>query len=248
MIGMELLLILLLGAFIAEIAWTIAGFGSSSIFLPIASQLLSFHNALMLVAVYHIFGNISRFSMFRKHWNQRIFRLFGIPSVVATVIGASLAGMIDPNILKVILGVVLFCFASYSLWRPILWIGNNPRWGRIGGALSWFSAGLIGTGGVLRGAFMSLFNLPKEQYIATIASVALLVDFTRIPLYFSQWFLDPAHIRYIPFLFIIAFLGSLTGKLIVNKISSSTFTTIIYVAIMLMSVWLVVQGGKSSIY
>jgi uncharacterized protein len=70
---------------------TIAGFGSSSIFLPIAHQFLTYHNALILVAIYHIFGNISRFSMFWRSWDRKIFLLFGVPSIVATVIGAQLA-------------------------------------------------------------------------------------------------------------------------------------------------------------
>lgn len=65
----------------------------------------------------------------------------------------------------------------------------TPLLGCIGGALSGFTAGLIGTGGVLRGAFMTLFGLSRERYIATIASIALLVDLTRIPIYFSQGFL-----------------------------------------------------------
>lgn len=235
---------LFLWAFIAEIAGTIAGFGSSSIFLPLASQVLTFHNALILVAIYHIFGNVSRFSLFWRHWNKRIFFLFGIPSIIATIVGASLAGMTDPNVLKVLLGSVLFCFALYSLWRPVFLANASPRWGRLGGALSWFSAGLIGTWGVLRGAFMSLFRLPKEQYIATIASIALLVDATRIPLYFGQWFLDPAYLRYIPVLFLIAFLGSRTGKRIVQKINTALFRKIILIAIMVVSMLLVWQGSS----
>lgn len=81
---------LFLGAFIAEIAGTISGFGSSSIFLPIAHQFFDYKTALLLVALYHIFGNTSRFLLFWKHWNKNIFLLFGIPSIFATLLGASL--------------------------------------------------------------------------------------------------------------------------------------------------------------
>jgi len=48
-------LFILFAAFIAEMLGTIAGFGSSSIFLPLVVQVLDFHNALVLVAIYHIF-------------------------------------------------------------------------------------------------------------------------------------------------------------------------------------------------
>lgn len=226
-----------IGALIAEIAGTIAWFGSSSIFAPIANQFLTFHNALIIIAIYHIFGNVSRFSLFYKHWDRRVFMLFGIPSIIATVIGARLASMIDPGLLKMILGIVLMCFAWYSMIRPSPPHITHPWVSRLWWALSGFSAGLIGTGGVLRWAFMTMLWLRKEAYIATIASVALLVDMTRIPIYFGQWFLNPQHAWMIPILLVIAFVWSMIGKYIVKRISTSLLTTIILRAIMIVS-WL----------
>ena len=234
---------LILWAYIAEIAGTIAGFGSSSIFLPIASQIMTFHHALLFVAIYHIFGNLSRLSMFYTHRNKRIFLLFGIPSIIATVAGALLAWSINPDILKVLFGSVLLVFALYSMFRPDLGLTKNKLSAGIGGALSWFSAGLIGTGGVLRGAFMHAFALPKEQYIATIASVALLVDFTRIPVYFAQWFVSEEYLWLVPVLFIIAFIGSRTGKRILQYIPQQHFSKLILWCIIVASILLIVQGS-----
>jgi uncharacterized protein len=232
---------LLFWALWAEIAGTVAWFGSSSIFLPIAHQFLTYQNALILVALYHIFGNISRFSLFRRHRDKKIFFLFGIPSIIATIIWARLAWIINPAVLKTILWCVLILFASYSLLRPQLKIVCSPRIGRLWWALSGFSAWLIWTWWVLRGAFMTLFGLTKESYIATIASVALLVDFTRIPVYFGQWFMDPQYYSYIPLLFVIAFIGSRIGKKIVQRIDAEHLRKIILVAIMIVSGLLVWQ-------
>ena len=228
-------------ALIAEIAGTIAGFGSSSIFLPVALQFLTYQNALILVAIYHIFGNLSRFSMFWRHRNSKIFWLFGIPSVIATVLWARLAGMIDPHILKIILWITLIIYALYSLLSKPWNITISPRVWRLWWALSGFSAWLIWTWWVLRWAFMTLFNLSKESYIATIASVALLVDMTRIPVYFRQWFMDKQYYIYIPFLFVIAFIWSYIWKLIVKNIDTWVLRKIIYVAIFLLSGLLVWQ-------
>lgn len=237
--------LLLVWALIAEMAGTIAWFWSSSIFLPIAHQFLNYHNAIVLVAIYHIFGNISRFSLFRRHRDKKIFMLFGIPSIVATILGARLAWMINPELLKVILGIVLMVFALYSLLRPQFSVIISPWIWRLWWALSWFTAWLIGTGGVLRWAFMTLFWLSKERYIATIASLALLVDFTRIPLYFSQWFMDSDYYMYIPVLFIIAFIGSWIGKQIVQRIHTEVLRIIILYAIIIVSGLLAYQGWSS---
>ena len=233
---------LFIWALIAEIAWTISGFWSSSIFLPIANQFLDYRNAIVLVAIYHIFGNISRLSLFWRNWNKSIFFLFGIPSVFATVLGVSLITSIDANILKFFLWIILFFFSLYLLSNPQFNIKPTPIIWRIGWFVSWFLAGIIGTGGILRWAFLTAFNLPKEQYIATIASIALLVDVTRIPLYFGQGFLHYDYLVYIPILFLIAFIGSYIGKKIIAKVEQKILKKIILVAIMILSLFLSYQS------
>ncbi len=104
-----------LSAFVAELAGTISGFGSSSIFLPFANQFFEYKTALILVAIYHIFGNTTRLSLTYHHFDKRIFILFGIPSIIATILGASLVDQINTNLLKIIHAIVLILFASYSL-------------------------------------------------------------------------------------------------------------------------------------
>ena len=232
-------------ALFAEIAGTISGFGSSSIFLPIAHQFFNYETALILVALYHIFWNTARFSLFYRHWNAQIFFIFGIPSIFATALGANLVGMIDPNILKIILGIVLTLFALYSLLNLQFEVKATPTLWIIGGWLSGFTAWLIGTGWVLRGAFMTLFGLKKEVYIATIASIALLVDVTRIPIYFWNSFLKSQYFWYIPVLFIIAFSWSYIGKKIVSQIETLLLKKIILCWIIGMSFILVVQWFSS---
>lgn len=88
--------------------------------------------------------------LFYKHINKRILLLFGIPSIFFTILGALLVAHVDQNLLKGFLGVVLVIFAGYSLLGRTWKVKPRPLFGIIGGGLSGFSAGLIGTGGVLR--------------------------------------------------------------------------------------------------
>ena len=89
---------------------------------------------------------------------------------------------------------------------------------------------------------MTLFGLSKERYIATIASIALLVDFTRIPLYFGQGFLAREYLFLIPILFVIAWVGSWIGRKIVSRIPVETLRKIILSGIVIMSIFLGWQG------
>ncbi|MBI2616932.1 sulfite exporter TauE/SafE family protein [Candidatus Gottesmanbacteria bacterium] len=223
-----------LSAFVAEIIGTIAGFGSSTVFLPLALLFFDFKTALVLVALFHIFGNISRISFFKHGFDRHILIIFGIPSVVLTLIGALLVTYLPQEMLKGILGVFLIIYSIISFWKEDLKVRPSLFNSVIGGGLSGFLAGLIGTGGALRGAFLTAFGLPKEKYIATAAAIALAVDFTRIPVYFAEGFLTRQYYWYIPVLLIVALAGSFTGKQIVKQVPQKIFRKVVLSAILIM--------------
>ena len=222
-----------LAAFAAEVIGTLAGFGSSTVFLPLALLFVNFQTALVLVAFLHIFGNLGRISFFRHGLDKKLLLKFGLPSVLLTLSGAMLVPYLPQSVLKAVLGVFLVLYASYSLWQENFAVPASTANAVIGGALSGFLAGLIGTGGALRGAFLSGFRLPKEKYIATAASIALAVDATRIPVYLKEGFLKKEYYWYLPVLFIIAFTGSYIGKAIVKRIPQKLFRKFVLFAILL---------------
>jgi len=229
----EKIFLFFLSAFIAEILGTVAGFGSSTIFLPLALLFFDFKTALVLVAFFHIVGNIGRISFFKKGLDKTLLIKFGIPSVILTLIGALLVSYIPQNTLKGILGAFLIIYALYSLWKENFRIKASTATAIVGGGLSGFLAGLIGTGGASRGAFLTGFGLPKDKYISTAAAMALAVDLTRIPVYLNEGFLQRQYYWYLPVLFILAFAGSFTGKQIVKRFPYAVFRKIVLIAILL---------------
>src|SRR3989338_8766901 len=97
----ELLFFLL--AFVAEVIGTIAGFGSSTIFLPLALFFVDFKSALILVAFFHIFGNIRRITFLRHGFDKKLILIFGVPRVMLTILGAILVNYSPQDILKLFL-------------------------------------------------------------------------------------------------------------------------------------------------
>lgn len=232
-------LLFFISAFIAEVIGTIAGFGSSTIFLPLALFFVDFKTALILVAFFHIFGNIGRVTFFRHGLDKKLILIFGVPSVILTILGAILVNYTPQYILKLVLGIFLFIFSISSFVNPDFGFKPSKRNAIIGGGLSGFLAGLIGTGGALRGAFLTAFKSKKEIYIATAAAIALAVDITRIPIYFGSGFLDSQFYIYIPFLFVIAIAGSYAGKKIVDRIPQSSFRKLVLTLIAIISLKLI---------
>lgn len=229
-------------AFLAELIGTTAGFGSSTIFLPLALFFVDFRTALILVALFHVSGNLGRITFFRHGLDKRLLAIFGVPSVLLTIAGALLVNYTPQELLKLILGAFLLLFSIASLAKPDFTFASSNRNAIIGGGVSGFLAGLVGTGGALRSAFLTAFHLKKNVYIATAAAIALAVDITRIPIYFGSGFLEQKFYAYIPLLFIIAIAGSYAGKKIVDKIPQHAFRQFVLAAIAIVSVKFIYDG------
>lgn len=229
-------------AFLSEILGAIAGFGSSTVFLPLALFFVDFKTALVLVAISHLFGNIGRINFFRHGLDKQIIITFGIPSVIFGFIGASVVNLLPQNILKIILGLVLIVISISFLIKPSLKFPPNTKTVITGGSISGFVTGLVGTGGALRATFLTGFNLEKTKYIATAAVIALSTDITRIPSYFYHGFLGWQYLYYIPILFATALCGSFIGRKITGKINQSIFRKIVLLAIIFVSISFVIGG------
>jgi uncharacterized protein len=232
-------------AFISEVIGAVAGFGSSTIFLPLALFFVDFETALILVAISHLFGNLGRINFFRQGIDRKIIATFGIPSVLFSFLGASIVGILSQDILKILLGLFLIIISVLFLVRPSLKVPTSRNIIITGGGVSGFITGLVGTGGALRATFLTGFNLEKTKYIATAAVIALGTDATRIPLYLSQGYLLQHYYYYIPILAATAIGGSYVGNKIVGRIDQNIFRKIVLIAIMLVSINFIISGSFS---
>ena len=234
-----MLLLFFITAFLTIVIGTVAGFGTSTIFLPIALLFVDFKTALVLVAISHISGSLGATAFFRHGLDKRLILLFGVPSIILTILGAYLVTYIPQNILEIILGVSLLIFSIYSLVRPDFRVSASKINTVFGGSLSGFLQGLVGIGGPLRGAFLISYNLNKFKYIATLAAIAVIIDATRIPIYFSNNLLEPQFYYYVPFLAVVGVAGSYTGKRIVQKIPQNIFKKVVLIGIAIASLLLI---------
>lgn len=207
-----------------------------------ASYLLDFKTALVLVAIFHFFGNVSRIFFFKHGLDKNVLLLFGIPSFSLSLIGATLVGDLSQTLLKFVLGLFLIIISFTFLLYPKLTFPANGKSLVLGGGISGFMVGLIGTGGALRAAFLTGLKIEKEKYIATAAVIALGTDATRIPSYISAGFLSEQYYYLIPILFGIAVAGSYVGRKIVTKIDQDKFKKMVLIAIILVSIKFIIDG------
>lgn len=218
--------IFLLLALLAEIIGTIGGFGSSVFFVPIGNIYFDFYSVLGLTAIFHLSSNLSKIYLFRKGLDKQLLMRIGIPSVIFVIIGGLLSKVMDSGFLEVALGVFLVGFSLIFLIKRTLVVSPSKRNTLIGGSLSGFSAGLLGTGGAIRGLTMAAFNLEKSVFIATSAFIDLMIDLTRSVVYYNNGYIHYHDLKYVPFLFVIGLVGSYIGKKILVYIPQSKFRTL----------------------
>ncbi|MBW2939133.1 sulfite exporter TauE/SafE family protein [Aureisphaera sp. CAU 1614] len=227
----------LLLALVAEIIGTIGGFGSSVFFVPIGNFYFDFYTVLGLTAVFHLSSNLSKIFLFKKGLNKFLLLYIGAPSVVFVILGGYLSKIVKSDYLEVILGVFLIALALLFLIKKNLVIKAEKKESIIGGSLSGLTAGLLGTGGAIRGLTMAAFNLEKSVFIATSAFIDFMIDFSRTIVYYQNGYIGSEEIKYVPFLFVIGLVGTFIGKKILNYIPQSKFKRISLVLILVIGVF-----------
>jgi len=221
----------ILFALLAEILGTIGGFGSSVFFIPIATYFLDFQSALGITAIFHVSSNISKIALFKKGINKHLLIYLGIPAVIAVIIGAVLTKYINIKMLELVLAFFLMISSLLLLIFSKFKLDANKTNSISGGLLSGFVAGLIGTGGAIRGMVLAAYDISTDVFIATSAFIDLGIDLSRSVVYAVNGFVHKSDLYLIPILFVVSFVGTYLGKLILKKFSKEQFKKIVLVLI-----------------
>lgn len=219
-------IVFLLLSLIAEVVGTVGGFGSSVFFVPIANFYFDFETVLGLTAMFHVASNLSKIALFRKGLDKRLIMYLGVPAVLFVIVGGLLASYVNTYLLEICLGIFLVGLSLLFLIKKNLVIKDGAPQAIFGGTMSGFLAGLLGTGGAVRGITMAAFNLEKSVFIATSAVIDFGVDFTRTIVYFFNGFISSEILVYVPFLVLIGWVGTWIGRRFLDYIPQEKFRRI----------------------
>lgn len=225
-------LLLFILALFSEILGTISGFGSSILFVPMAAFFFPFQEVLGITALFHVFSNIAKLILFRKGFDKEIVLRMGISATLAVLLGAVLSKYAPIAQLDLALSIFMLLLSIYLL------SGHHKTLQRTqvnmlgGGLLSGFMAGLLGTGGAIRGIILVVFALPKQVFVATSAWIDMGVDSGRLLVYLYNGYLKKEVLWMIPVLILISVVGSWLGKQVINKLPEAMFQRIVLTLIL----------------
>ncbi|KAB8318537.1 sulfite exporter TauE/SafE family protein [Tolypothrix campylonemoides VB511288] len=216
----------LLLALLAEIAGTVGGFGSSVFFVPAAALFFDFESVLGITALFHLVSNASKLGLFRAGVEWRIVLWMGVPSVALAALGGLASAWVPVRALETALGAALVLVAAWMWWQPT-WMLRPGRLGlAAGGAVSGGLAGLVGTGGAVRGAALAAFDLRKEVFVATSAAIDLGTDLARAGAYLRNGYIHGHDLAWLPLLAVVAWLGTWIGRRVLRRVPQARFRRI----------------------
>ncbi len=176
-----------------------SGFGLGTLLLPAFALFMPVEHAIAMTAVVHLLNGLFKLALLRKHINRGVLLRFGLPAVLAALLGAWLLSTLGtlPALhaytafghrfeilpLKLVIGVLLLLFAMIELVPKLRDLEFDARWQPLGGALSGFFGGLAGMQGALRSAFLARSGLDKQAFVATGAAIACVIDVSRLAVY-----------------------------------------------------------------
>lgn len=233
--GIDLIWLLLI-VLIAEVLGTLGGFGSSVFFVPFAGLLFEFHTVLGITAVFHVSSNLAKIALFRKGIDRKLILQMGIPAVVFVILGAYLSRFINSYWLELSLAGFLILMSVVLLLKPNFQLKPNALTASSGGAFSGLAAGLVGTGGAIRGLVLTAFALNKNVFIATSAFIDLGIDVSRSVVYVEAGYFTIQMLPLIPMLLILSFLGTALGRYLLQFISEQKFQRVVLGLILLVGI------------
>jgi uncharacterized membrane protein YfcA len=238
---LENLIYFILLALLAEILGTVGGFGSSLFFVPIALYFLDFRSVLGITALFHVSSNLIKIFFFRDGFDKKLILTIGVPAVLFVIAGAFLSKYIDTKILEITLAIFLISISILLLVFKNIALKPTLSNSIGGGVLSGMIAGLLGTGGAIRGITLAAFNLKMRVFIATSAIIDLAIDSSRSVVYYFNGYIHNDKLFLIPILFVVSVIGTYIGKRILTHVSEQQFKYLVLILVLITGITTLVK-------
>ena len=251
---MEALLVLM--PFAASLLTFFSGFGLGTLLTPVFVLFFPVELALLMTASVHLTNNVFKFALLIRSVERKTLFSFALWAVPGAFLGAratvglgqmsawhfSETWTVGP--LPSLIGCLMIVFTLmefWPAWNRFAWTG---RWFYTGGFFSGFFGGLSGHQGALRSLFLKKLDLSPMSFVATGTAIALLIDLSRIPIYWQDfgtvgWQWKPVLIASAS-----AICGALLGKRMLKKVRWVQMQRLVGLFLLLMGIALI--SGKIS--
>ena len=230
--------------FLSSIIQGITSFGFSLVAVPLLGMLLPLKVVVPMLVLYSLVLNIIILYHIRSHANLKQIIILVIAGIIGTPFGAHILKVVDENILKVVIGVIVTISAFINLYGIKIKIKNEKLSYIPVGFVSGLMNGSASLGGPPLVLFLTNQGVEKQRFRANLTSYFLILNIFTIPTYFLGGQITPNVVSYtlyaLPALIIGAFLGVRLG----NKVDEALFRKLTLGLIIVTGILSVITGIK----
>ncbi|NCN84043.1 MAG: sulfite exporter TauE/SafE family protein [Sphingomonadales bacterium] len=214
---------LLAVALVAGTIGGVVGFGSAVILLPVFVYVFGAGQAVPILTVAALLGNLSRATFSWRETDWAAVRMYVAGAVPFAAIGAFIFVELDVQSIHRLLGAFILLMIPARRWAARRNMAIK-RWQLLPlGAIMGLLSGIVGTVGPINAPFFLAYGLVKGAYLATEALGAAAVHLTKSAVYGRFSVLDFETIIYGITIGIALIAGSWAGKRIVMRLDTPAF-------------------------
>lgn len=230
---------LLVGAFLAAMVSGAAGFGGALLLLPLLTRVVGIEQAVPLLTVAQLVGNLSRVGLGWRGVEWRSAGLFLVTAIPAAGAGALAFSEMPTTLIIRMVGVAILLFVAVRLFG----LGRFERSTGlllVGGTVVGLLSGLVGSAGPLGAAIFLSLGLPPFAYIATEAVTAVGIHLTKMAIYQRQLDLDRTFWPLALGMGAAMFAGTWTARSLVERMPRIVFERVVSGLLVLVAVQMIV--------
>ncbi len=220
------LLVALLAALLAGVVTGLTGFGLALISTPILLFVYEPKTVVVLTAIFSIFINTA---VVWDSWHESRKRLaltLLVPSVIGVVVGVEVLRVIDPDYVRLGVGMIVV-FSALLLVRDVRLPGADTRWGTL---VAGSASGMLSTSTGLAGPPVVLLlasrGLPKHEFRGTSALYFLPMSVAGIAVLALRGLVDASEVPLGLLLVPAAIVGKALGTALLRRVSEGAFRAV----------------------
>jgi uncharacterized protein len=234
-------LLLFLAAFGAAAISGAAGFGGALLLLPLLVATVGTTQAVPLLTVAQLVGNISRagFGFSQIHW--RPVGLFLLGAIPLSVLGSLSFVALPKTWITRGIGVAILLFVALRYYG-VLRLKPGPFLLVCGGGVVGFLSGLVGSAGPLGAAIFLALDLPPVAYIASEATTALVMHGVKTAVYQRYIALDQEFWLLAGIMGWAMILGTWSAKRVIERLPRERFQSFVAVLLVAVALYMAIHG------
>lgn len=236
-------LIIFLGiATLSSAVSTVVGFGSALILISATTLVYDIKWSIAITMFLYFFNTTTKTVVFREHIDRPLTLKIYATAFPGVALGSLFLLQVDATYAYLLLGFLSLLYLALDL------IGKNTKLAittpilYLSGLVYGFLSGAAGTGGIIKVLVFRQIQLPKEQFVATMAATAMPLNIVKIGIFVYGGLLVWQDIPIIIGLLLASFLGVYLGKRILSHVSEVLFNHLVRLMLLGLSLRLLYVG------